>query len=72
MRLPKTYGSDEEARQAATLLDEGVYTARITEAVQKRDQYKREMIEARSNETPTHKRTNHEHRRPCERYRARP
>ena len=45
MRLTKTYRSDEEARQAATLLEERWHTGRITEAVQKRNQYKKDMIE---------------------------
>jgi hypothetical protein len=44
MRLPKTYRSDEEAKQAATLLEEGWHPARITEALEKLTQNKKPMI----------------------------
>lgn len=44
MRLPKTYRTDEEARQAATLLEEGWQPGRIISA-QKLSQNKNQMIE---------------------------
>jgi hypothetical protein len=46
MRLTKIYRSDEEARQAGLLLEEGWHSGRITEAVQKQSQKQNDMIEA--------------------------
>jgi hypothetical protein len=45
MRLTKTYRSDEEAREAGALLEEGWHPGRITEAVQKRSRNNNDMIE---------------------------
>jgi hypothetical protein len=44
VKLPKTYRSDEEAKSAATLLEEGWHPARITEALEKLTQNKKPMI----------------------------
>jgi hypothetical protein len=44
MRFTKIYHSDEEAKEAATLLEEGVYPGQITEALEKLTQNKKPMI----------------------------
>lgn len=45
MRLTKTYRSDDEAAQAAKLLEPGWHLARIIEAVEKLSQNNKPMIE---------------------------
>jgi hypothetical protein len=45
VKLPKTYGSDAEAKQAGALLEDGWHSGRITEAVEKLSQNKKPMIE---------------------------
>jgi len=45
VKLPKTYGSDEAAKEAGALLEEGWHSGRITEAVEKLSQNQKPMIE---------------------------